>query len=349
MAESHDRHANKIAKSLEDSVSNIKIDKLSNINTENKNKQEALAAAALAAGPAVAAFSDSVSGVLSKSSDIAKGIVEKVASKGAPAHLGAIPPDALPSLGSMGIADFFSLGISWIASGAMIFGGAVPYVPQYRDIKKTDNADGFSTHVCLVLTIANILRIMFWFGRHFETPLLLQSFIMILTMMVMLNLCIKVKYHSKASHSNRRKTFLEFDQFLSNFWKWSRFRDYIQCLGCFTFFIGYLTWLLLNYSIYVEALGFLAVFIEAMLGMPQFLKNYHNKSTVGMSVQMVLMWTSGDLFKTGYFLIKDAPRQFIICGFLQVCVDISILIQVYWYGKMSSEKKGKILHRKPAY
>ena len=60
---------------------------------------------------------------------------------------------------SMTFADLLSTVISWIASGAMIFGGAVPYVPQYRDIKKTDNADGFSTHVCLVLTIANILTL----------------------------------------------------------------------------------------------------------------------------------------------------------------------------------------------
>ena len=89
---------------------------------------------------------------------------------------------------SINFADLVSTVISWVASGAMIFGGAVPYVPQYRDIKKTDNAEGFSTHVCLVLTVANILRIMFWFGKHFETPLLLQSFIMIATMMVMLNL-----------------------------------------------------------------------------------------------------------------------------------------------------------------
>lgn len=79
----------------------------------------------------------------------------------------------------------------------MIFGGAVPYIPQYRDIRKTENTDGFSTKVCLVLTVANILRIMYWFGNHFETPLLLQSFIMIITMMVMLNLCIKMKYRKE--------------------------------------------------------------------------------------------------------------------------------------------------------
>ena len=52
--------------------------------------------------------------------------------------------------------------ISWLASCAMIFGGVVPYVPQYHDIYKSSNTDGFSTYVCLALLIANILRILFW-------------------------------------------------------------------------------------------------------------------------------------------------------------------------------------------
>lgn len=53
--------------------------------------------------------------------------------------------------------------ISIFCQGAMIFGGVFPFIPQYLDIKKSGNADGFSTFVCLNLLIANILRIMFWY------------------------------------------------------------------------------------------------------------------------------------------------------------------------------------------
>ena len=52
--------------------------------------------------------------------------------------------------------------VSWVASGAMIFGGIVPFIPQYLDIRRTQNTEGFSTHVCLVLIVANTLRILFW-------------------------------------------------------------------------------------------------------------------------------------------------------------------------------------------
>lgn len=51
--------------------------------------------------------------------------------------------------------------VTWTAATAIIFGGVVPYIPQYREIKRTQNAEGFSSYVCLVLLVANILRILF--------------------------------------------------------------------------------------------------------------------------------------------------------------------------------------------
>lgn len=42
------------------------------------------------------------------------------------------------------------------------------------------------------------------------------------------------------------------------------------------------TYLLIDYNSYVETIGFLALFIEAMLGAPQLYRNYVNESTAGM-------------------------------------------------------------------
>jgi len=55
---------------------------------------------------------------------------------------------------------------------------------------------------------------------------------------------------------------------------------------------------------------------------------------------MVLMWLSGDLFKTGYFFVRSSPVQFWVCGSLQVLVDILILLQVFFYRKASSSQTG---------
>ncbi|KAF4798266.1 PQ-loop repeat-containing protein 1 [Turdus rufiventris] len=307
--------------------------------------------------------------------------------------------------------------VSWGAAGAMVFGGVVPYIPQYRDIRRTQNADGFSSYVCLVLLVANILRILFWFGRRFESPLLWQSIIMIITMLLMLKLCTEVRVSNELNVKRRsfaaadskdeeikappKRSYLvdvanetntsldnnlslqpckdelstpviqaakeyhgtwmgyerlrwrlllaqvtkwsrqvlllimsgedhcDFD--LNYFWHWSKFTDYVQCVLTFTGVTGYITYLWLDSSLFVETLGFLAVFTEAMLGVPQLYRNYQNRSTEGMSIKMVLMWTSGDTFKTVYFILNQAPFQFSICGLLQVFVDIAILLQVYLY------------------
>ena len=66
------------------------------------------------------------------------------------------------SLENMGLAAMIIQIISWISSAAMIFGGVVPYVPQYWDILQSRDAEGFSMHVCLALLVANVLRIFFW-------------------------------------------------------------------------------------------------------------------------------------------------------------------------------------------
>ena len=52
--------------------------------------------------------------------------------------------------------------VTFLAVSSMVVGGVVPYIPQYRKIKKTNDATGFSSYVCLVLLIANILRVYFW-------------------------------------------------------------------------------------------------------------------------------------------------------------------------------------------
>ncbi|XP_049637739.1 solute carrier family 66 member 2 isoform X1 [Suncus etruscus] len=237
--------------------------------------------------------------------------------------------------------------LSWAAAGAMVFGGVVPYIPQYRDIRRTQNAEGFSTYVCLMLLVANILRILFWFGRHFEAPLLCQSVVMILTMLLMLKLCTEVRVASELSARRRffsaadnkdedvkmppRRSYLDFDP--HHFWHWSSFGDYMQCILAFTGVAGYVTYLSIDSVLFVETLGFLAVLTEAMLGVPQLYRNHCHRSTEGMSIKMVAMWTSGDTFKTAYFLLKGAPLQFSVCGLLQVLVDLAILVQVYAFAR----------------
>ncbi|XP_065828463.1 solute carrier family 66 member 2-like isoform X2 [Oscarella lobularis] len=212
-------------------------------------------------------------------------------------------------------SSYVGLIVSWTASGAMIFGGVVPFIPQYQQIRRLRNAEGFSTFVCFVLLIANILRILFWFGTYYELPLLAQSVIMIATMIVLLKLCVQVRHESSSPSYKRTSSFTDFD--LNDFWNWGHINDYLMFLAIFTGTLAFVTFLFVNNSLYVEFLGFASLLMEASLGLPQFLKNFSNKSTQGMNISMPLCWTVGDLFKTGYFLARQAPKQFWICGSIQ--------------------------------
>lgn len=69
---------------------------------------------------------------------------------------------------------------------------------------------------------------------------------------------------------------------LKYFWKWSAFEDYLLFCSGFAALCTAVTWLLLDSSVFVEALGFSAVAFEAMLGLPQLLQNFHNRTTRGM-------------------------------------------------------------------
>lgn len=220
--------------------------------------------------------------------------------------------------------------VKWVCATVMIFGGVVPYIPQYIQIYTEEDAQGFSMYVCLALLIANTLRILFWFGKRYELPLLVQSIIMNIMMLAMIQLCVRVRNKTNlVPYRGQDKFFTDFDW--RYFWQWTDFQSYLDFLLALSISLSLLTFLCINSTVFIELLGFMAVFTEAMLGVPQLLKNLQSRSTVGMNLLMVLMWTAGDAFKTVYFVVREAPLQFWICGTLQVIIDIAILGQVYWY------------------
>ncbi|XP_046897486.1 solute carrier family 66 member 2 [Hypomesus transpacificus] len=238
--------------------------------------------------------------------------------------------------GQVGEEDGGSLWLflGWVASCVMVFGSAVPYAPQYHQIQRTKNTEGFSTRVCLVLLVSNILRILFWFGKRFEVTLLLQSVVIIFTMLVMLHLCCCIQNSNRMSTKQHHITDLD-PQF---FWSWDGFEDYLIFLLAFTVPCSFITLILMDSALFVNALGSLAVMSEAMLGIPQLVQNQRNRSTLGMSINMVLLWMAGDCFKMAYFVLNESPFQFLLCGLAQILVDLCILFQSFFYNQETLDK-----------
>lgn len=217
----------------------------------------------------------------------------------------------------------------------MVIGGAIPYVFQYIEIYKRKSAVGFSLLVCLALCVANILRILFWFGKRFELTLLVQSIVMIICMILMLE--ISVRMNKKLVPPMQRSSVWK-GHIIKSFWKWHDLSSYFMALLAFTLVASLVTVALIQYPFYVEALGMVALLVEACLGLPQLFRNFARKSVSGMSVKMVLMWLIGDVGKTIYFVVRQNPAQFYICSSMQITIDILILLQVFFYNRRSSSR-----------
>ena len=52
--------------------------------------------------------------------------------------------------------------IMWAAVACCVPAFRAGYIPQYREIAKTQNEEGFSTGVSFILLVANIMRVFFW-------------------------------------------------------------------------------------------------------------------------------------------------------------------------------------------
>ena len=211
----------------------------------------------------------------------------------------------------------------YLSAGFIVFGGGIAYIPQSIQISRRGTANGFNTLTCLILLLANTTRLFFWYGARFELQLLAQSVFMVVVMLFVMFVCVRA-----GGHREERRIWGA--GLHRHFWKWTRFEDYLAfTMGLITF-LAFLTYTFESDG-YYTALGYVALVTESGMGMPQLIGNWHSSSTQGMSVSMVLLWLAGDLYKTSYFLLRNTPPQFLVCGGTQVLVDVLILLQVGWY------------------
>ena len=106
-------------------------------------------------------------------------------------------------------------------------------------------------------------------------------------------------------------------------------------VGVFSGVMGMMTLIFSSFSFYVETVGFLSLAIESLLGTPQAISNFRRHSCEGMSPAMIGGWFLGDSFKTVWFIINGEPAQFLMCGIVQLAVDVVILWQYITYRSRS--------------
>lgn len=200
----------------------------------------------------------------------------------------------------------------------LVFGPILGYIPQYLEIWKTRNHRAFSKKVSMILLVANILRLGYWWYEKFEDTLVWQAFVMIGAQLLMLELILRIKSMAE----------------MKSFWRmmgWLIGSLLLLIASLSTFIALDLRIFRLEYS--GQILGFAALSVESTLAMPQAYRNWKHKCTSGLRPELIFSWALGDAFKTGYFIIRRAPWVFLMCGIVQLLVDGLIFVQMWLYSE----------------
>lgn len=84
---------------------------------------------------------------------------------------------------------------------------------------------------------------------------------------------------------------------------------------------------------YISFLGYAGLAVEAILPLPQILKNYDARSCKGFRLSVIANWLAGDAMKMSYFFLSSdvIPWPFRLCGIFQACCDCYLGYQFYLY------------------
>jgi len=230
--------------------------------------------------------------------------------------------------------------VSVVVDVFVVAGAAWPYIPQARALWRTKEPEAFSLLTSLVQIVSATLRVFYWLEQRFEAALLLQACVAIVAQLAMVLIVVRVRAFRRSEAvqlatsggspppTYRVATFTDLDW--RSFWAWDDWASYVQfevllvmALLLLQAAFGRMPW-------FVQVQGALALGIEALLPLPQAMRNYRNKSTHGLSAVLVFSWLFGDSFKVGYALIKRQPLPFVLCGSFQICVDVVIAAQMAW-------------------
>ncbi|KAH7067883.1 hypothetical protein FB567DRAFT_541398 [Paraphoma chrysanthemicola] len=209
------------------------------------------------------------------------------------------------------------------------------YGDQIYSMHRTRSSAGFSLDIPLIMLVASILKVYYWFGAHFSTSLLVQALLMIGVHL----LCLHVALTNRPPASHL--PFQVHEQPWKRpyeFWQWRQPRPY---WGFLTYFTAILLILHLFISPtrlfipYTDLLGAVALSIEATLPLPQLYSNYTRKGCKGFRPSVIANWVLGDTFKMWFFFASskgEVPWAFKACGIFQATCDLGLALQYLYYG-----------------
>jgi uncharacterized protein with PQ loop repeat len=251
--------------------------------------------------------------------------------------------------------DYFNYSLfTKISDILMIFCPSFGYIAQAVKFNETKSSEGFSKYLCLIILISNILRIYFWIGKQFTIVLLYQSITVIIFQFYLIHVSLYYdnsykkneykplnsnEYSNKLNNNNYNSYYINLSIDFNNFWKWKKEKEYYKFIIYFFIILSLITNVFYKFPYYFEYIGTISAGLESFIVVPQIYSNYITKNVENISTIMILMWFCGDSFKTIYYIYSNSPMQLIICGNIQIFLDLVIIFQLWYYNNEYKNNK----------
>ncbi|KAL4913124.1 PQ loop repeat-domain-containing protein [Aspergillus aurantiobrunneus] len=235
--------------------------------------------------------------------------------------------------------------------GAPIFLVTSPvtsYADQILSIHRNRSSAGFSLDIPLIMLVASILKVFFWFGDYYSITLLAQAVLTIGVQIILLNVALANRPapgqrsgvgHIPFSGAEDKGFTRPYD-----FWQWRNARPYWLFLAYFTSALAFLHVLtpISNSPTYINFLGYLGLAIEAVLPLPQVIANHRSRSCKGFRLSVCAAWILGDVMKLSYFFASEQPIPwaFRLCALFQFACDAYLGVQFWMYNQGASRGPG---------
>ncbi|KAL2010583.1 hypothetical protein VTN00DRAFT_6390 [Thermoascus crustaceus] len=239
----------------------------------------------------------------------------------------------------------------WLLSAALEYGAPVflvtspltSYSDQIYSIHKNKSSAGFSLDIPLIMLVASILKVFYWFGAYYSYALLAQAVIMVAVQLVLLKVALDNRPAPGIKDGIEHVPFSGHDESNGwftrpyNFWQWRSTRPYWMFLVYFSLslFIIHVFFPFISRSeSYINLLGSVGLAVEAFLPVPQVLANQRARSCKGFRLSVVAAWILGDVMKMSYFFCskEPIPWAFRMCATFQCICDCYLGVQYWMFG-----------------
>ena len=233
----------------------------------------------------------------------------------------------------------------------IVIGPSIGYISQGIKFKINKKSKGFCLSICLKTILSCIFKIYFWVGKRYNIYLLYQAILVLLLQYYIIIFylkysekdCVKlVQWQNKDTFEKNVKNLLN----IKNFWRWDNLFSFLFSSVILGVVIGLVCLAFgIHNKIFLETLGYISTAIDVLLGLPQIFTNYKLKSSSSLSTLMIISFLLGDSFRTYYYIVTKSPIQFLICGILQIAINLILMFQIIYYKHMGVKNKSFKPHK----